>query len=138
MAIGTKNHKLELDIAIAALVQQQWLHTLNAARFPELPPEGIPIGKGGGMGMVGGAYRGLDEKEEGMAKRLAREEEERLEEEARHGKAQYDEKGQRVGYENPKGVRGASSLARSFVRSSVCRQTHDRLSSESRTVADRG
>lgn len=118
--------------------KQQWLHTLNAARFPELPPEGIPIGKGGGMGMVGGAYRGLDEKEEGMAKRLAREEEERLEEEARHGKAQYDEKGQRVGYENPKGVRGASSLARSFVRSSVCRQTHDRLSSESRTVADRG
>jgi len=42
MALSTKNHKLELDISIAALVQQQWLHTpdgivLLAGAHPNAP-----------------------------------------------------------------------------------------------------
>ena len=61
---GAGTHRLFFLRARNLMEKQQWLHTLNAARFPELPPEGIPLGKAGGMGMVGGAYRGLDEKEE--------------------------------------------------------------------------
>ena len=103
-------HRLFFLRARNPMEKQQWLHTLNPVRFAEVPPEGIPEGRPkGGMGIVGGAYRALDEAEEGMEQRLAREEEERAAEARRHdrsGALNATERGARVGYENPKAVRG--------------------------------
>ena len=103
-------HRLFFLRARNTMEKQQWLHTLNPVRFSDIPPEGIPEGRPkGGMGIVGGAYRALDDVGEGMDKRLAREEAERAEEALRHdqsGILHVAERGARVGYENPKAVRG--------------------------------
>ena len=109
---GAGNHRLFFLRARNAMEKQRWLHTLNAARFSEVPPEGIPEGRSkGGMGIVGGAYRALDEVDngQGMDARLAREEMERAFEARRHdasGALSASELGARVGYENPKAIRG--------------------------------
>ncbi len=109
---GAGTHRLFFLRARNAMEKQRWLHTLNAARFSEVPPEGIPAGRSkGGMGIVGGAYRALDEVEDGqgMDERLAREEKERAAEAMRHdesGALSASELGARVGYENPTAVFG--------------------------------
>lgn len=109
---GAGTHRLFLVRARNIMEKQRWLHTLNPARFSDVPPEGIPEGRSkGGMGIVGGAYRALDEVKggQGMDERLAQEEAERAAEALRHdtsGALSAVERGARVGYENPKSIRG--------------------------------